>query len=64
MLVDVGPDQCPYDARPADGCLLVGMAGREGDIFRKVVGWSLVLLLFMCVLVTLQGTSVLSWMVP
>ena len=42
----------------------VGMAGREGDIFRKVVGWSLALLLFMCVLVTLQGTSVLGWMVP
>jgi lactate permease len=42
----------------------VGMAGREGDIFRKVVGWSLVLLLFMCILVTLQGTPVLSWMVP
>ncbi|MEU8228402.1 L-lactate permease [Actinoplanes sp. NPDC048967] len=42
----------------------VGMAGREGDIFRKVVGWSLVLLLVMCVLVTLQGTPVLSWMVP
>ncbi|WP_203832841.1 L-lactate permease, partial [Actinoplanes lobatus] len=33
----------------------VGMAGKEGDIFRRVVGWSLVLLLFMCVLVTLQG---------
>jgi lactate permease len=42
----------------------VGMAGREGDIFRKVVGWSLGLLLIMCVLVTLQGTPVLSWMVP
>jgi lactate permease len=42
----------------------VGMAGREGDIFRKVLGWSLVLLLFMCILVTLQGTSVLGWMVP
>jgi lactate permease len=42
----------------------VGMAGKEGDIFRRVVGWSLVLLLFMCVLVTLQGTPVLSWMVP
>jgi lactate permease len=42
----------------------VGMAGREGDIFRKVIGWSLVLLLFMCILVTLQGTSVLGWMVP
>ncbi len=42
----------------------VGMAGREGDIFRKVVLWSVVLLLFMCVLVTLQGTPVLDWMVP
>jgi lactate permease len=42
----------------------VGMAGREGDIFRKVFGWSLLLLLFMCILVTLQGTPVLSWMVP
>jgi lactate permease len=42
----------------------VGMAGREGDIFRKVIGWSLVLLLFMCVLVTLQATPVLGWMVP
>jgi lactate permease len=41
-----------------------GMAGREGDIFRKVFGWSLVLLLFMCILVTLQGTGVLGWMVP
>ncbi|MGC9667817.1 L-lactate permease [Planosporangium sp. 12N6] len=41
----------------------VGMAGREGEIFRKVVGWSLVLLLFMCVLVTLQSTPVLDWMV-
>jgi lactate permease len=42
----------------------VGMAGREGDIFRRVFGWSLVLLLFMCVLVVLQATPVLGWMVP
>ena len=42
----------------------VGMAGREGDIFRRVVGWSVLLLLIMCVLVTLQGTPVLDWMVP
>jgi lactate permease len=42
----------------------VGMAGREGEIFRKVLAWSLVLLLFMCVLVTLQATPVLDWMVP
>ena len=42
----------------------VGMAGREGDIFRKVIGWSLVMLVLMCVIVGLQATPVLSWMVP
>jgi lactate permease len=42
----------------------VGMAGREGDIFRKVIGWSLVLLVLMCVIVALQATPVLGWMVP
>ncbi len=42
----------------------VGMAGREGDIFRKVLGWSLLLLALMCVIVFLQNTVVLSWMVP
>ncbi len=41
----------------------VGMAGREGDIFRKVVGWSLLFLALMCVLVFLQ-TNVLEWMLP
>ena len=48
----------------AIGAAAVGIIGREGDLFRKVVGWSLVLLLAMCALVTLQSTSVLSWMVP
>ncbi|GAW48905.1 MULTISPECIES: L-lactate permease [unclassified Nocardioides] len=42
----------------------VGMAGREGDIFRKVIGWSLGLLLLMCIIVGLQSTPVLGWMVP
>jgi lactate permease len=42
----------------------VGMAGREGDIFRKVIGWSLALLVVMCVIVGLQSTPVLDWMVP
>ncbi|TDQ00163.1 L-lactate permease [Labedaea rhizosphaerae] len=41
----------------------VGMQGKEGVLFRRVVGWSLVFLLFMCVLVLLQSTPVLSWMV-
>jgi lactate permease len=48
----------------AIGSAAVGMAGREGDIFRYVIKWSVVLLLIMCVLVTLQATAVLSWMVP
>ena len=42
----------------------VGMSGKEGDIFRKVIGWSLGFLLLMCVLVFLQSTAVLSWMLP
>src|SRR5689334_6610709 len=42
----------------------VGLSGREGDVFRKVLGWSLGFLAFMCVLVYLQSTPVLSWMVP
>jgi lactate permease len=41
----------------------VGMNGKEGDIFRRVVVWSLVFLAAMCVLSALQA-SVLAWMVP
>jgi lactate permease len=47
----------------AIGAAAVGMAGREGDVFRRVVGWSVVLLLVVCVLVYLQSTPVLDWMV-
>jgi lactate permease len=42
----------------------VGMAGREGEIFRRVLLWSLVFLAGMCVLVYLQSTPVLGWMLP
>ncbi len=41
----------------------VGYEGREGVIFRKVFVWSVVFVAFMCVLVYLQSTSVLDWMV-
>ena len=41
----------------------VAMSGREGEIFRKVLLWSLVFLAGMCVLVLLQSTPVLGWMV-
>jgi lactate permease len=47
----------------AIGAAAVGLAGKEGDLFRKVLGWSLVLILLMCVLVYLQSTPVLEWMV-
>jgi lactate permease len=42
----------------------VGMSGKEGHIFRQIVGWSLGFLAFMCVIVYLQSTAVLSWMLP
>jgi lactate permease len=42
----------------------VGMTGREGDIFRKVIGWSLLFVAGMCLLVYLQSTSALDWMLP
>jgi lactate permease len=47
----------------AIGAAAVGLAGQEGDLFRKVLGWSLVLILVMCVLIYLQSTAVLDWMV-
>ena len=40
----------------------VGVHGIEGDIFRRVIIWSLVFVIFMCALSGLQA-SVLSWMV-
>jgi len=47
----------------AIGAAAVGMAGQEGDLFRKVLKWSLLLILLMCVIVYLQSTAVLDWMV-
>ncbi|HEV7652018.1 MAG TPA: L-lactate permease [Actinophytocola sp.] len=41
----------------------VGMQGREGDLFRRVFAWSIGFVLFMCLLVYLQSTPVLDWMV-
>jgi lactate permease len=48
----------------AIGAAAVGLAGKEGELFRVVLKWSLILMLAMCVLAYLQSTSVLSWMVP
>jgi len=47
----------------AIGAAAVGLAGQEGTLFRRVLGWSLLLLGIMCVLVYLQSTDLLSWMV-
>ena len=48
----------------AIGAAAVGMAGQEGVLFRRVIGWSLLLILLLCILAYLQSVSVLSWMVP
>ena len=42
----------------------VGLLGRESDILRKVLWWSLGMLVVLCLLVGLQSTPVLSWMLP
>jgi lactate permease len=41
-----------------------GMIGREGDLMRSVLRWSLALVAVICVIVYLQSTAVLDWMVP
>jgi lactate permease len=42
----------------------VGLNGKEGEIFRRVILWSLGFLALLCVLSALQASPVLSWMVP
>src|SRR5690606_20193348 len=48
----------------AIGASAVGLAGREGVLFRKVLAASALFVPLMCILVYLQSTPVLSWMVP
>jgi lactate permease len=48
----------------AIGTAAVGLVGKEGELFRRVFGWSIALLLVLCVIVFLQSTPVLGWMVP
>ncbi|MFJ6572082.1 L-lactate permease [Streptomyces sp. NPDC091292] len=45
-------------------CAAVGLKGREGDLLRKVLPWSIGLLLVMCLIVVGQSTVVLGWMLP
>ena len=41
----------------------VGLVGQESAILRKVLPWSIGLIVVMCLIVGLQST-VLSWMLP
>jgi lactate permease len=42
----------------------VGLDGKESDIFRRVILWSLGFLVLLCILSGLQASPVPSWMVP
>ncbi|MET9534542.1 L-lactate permease [Streptomyces sp. NPDC006649] len=45
-------------------CAAVGLKGQEGDLLRRVLPWSLGLLLVMCLIVMAQSTALLDWMLP
>ncbi len=42
----------------------VGLEGSENQLFRKLLPWSLGLLALITILIVLQSTAVLGWMVP
>lgn len=42
----------------------VGLVGKESDIFRRAMPWSLGLLAVLCLLVGLQSSPILGWMLP
>ena len=48
----------------AIGASAVGLAGQEGALFRKVLVATVVFVPCLCLLVYLQSTPVLAWMVP
>ncbi|WP_329056493.1 L-lactate permease [Amycolatopsis sp. NBC_01488] len=45
-------------------CVAANLPGEEGKLLRKVLPWSVGLLLAMCLIVLGQSTPVLSWMLP
>jgi lactate permease len=45
-------------------CVAANLPGEEGKLLRKVLPWSVGLLLVMCLIVWGQSTAVLSWMLP
>jgi len=42
----------------------IGLEGAESTLLRKLLGWSLGLLAFLTIIVALQSTPILGWMVP
>jgi lactate permease len=42
----------------------VGIVGRESELLRFAIRWSVGLLFVICLLVGLQSTPVLGWMLP
>lgn len=42
----------------------VGLAGHESVILRRIIGWSVGLLVFLCLMVGLMATPVLGWLLP
>ncbi|MEU0535761.1 L-lactate permease [Amycolatopsis tolypomycina] len=45
-------------------CVAANLPGEEGKLLRKVLPWSIGLLLVMCLIVWGQSTAALSWMLP
>ncbi|WP_321964549.1 L-lactate permease [Paraburkholderia sp. J7] len=48
----------------AVGAVAVGMIGREGLLFRRVAGWTVLMIAALSLLVWAQSTPLLGWMVP
>jgi lactate permease len=48
----------------AIAAVAVKMEGQEGVLLRKVIGWSLGLLVILSCIIALQATPVLGWMLP
>jgi len=48
----------------AIGTAAVGEVGQEGELFRRVIGWSVGMVLLIGVIVWLQSTPILGWMIP
>jgi lactate permease len=48
----------------AVGAVAVGMMGKEGALCRRVAGWTVLMIAALSLLVYLQSTPVLGWMVP